>query len=108
MQCPSCGANLEVENELDSFFCKYCGTKIYVTEQDPEIIKAKTSIKLAKEKAELEKVKLQQELDIKKVKLQQELDIKKQENKDGTTIGLLIIGIIFLMYLFIYLLIQSI
>lgn len=97
MQCPGCGANLEVEDELDSFFCKYCGTKIYVAEQDPEIVKAKTSIKLAKDKAEIEKLKLQQEL-----------DIKKQESKDDTRNGLLIFGVLLLMCLYIYLMIQSI
>ena len=28
MECPKCGASLEAEDELDSFFCKYCGAKI--------------------------------------------------------------------------------
>lgn len=23
--CPNCGASLEVEDGLDTFFCKYCG-----------------------------------------------------------------------------------
>ena len=66
MQCPSCGANLEVENELDSFFCKYCGTKIYVAEQDPEIVKAKASVRITNTNAELEHAKMQHELELKK------------------------------------------
>ena len=26
--CPNCGANLSVNENRDSFFCEYCGTKI--------------------------------------------------------------------------------
>ena len=28
LKCPHCGGNLEIEEDLDSFFCKYCGAKI--------------------------------------------------------------------------------
>lgn len=66
MQCPSCGANLEVENELDSFFCKYCGTKIFIADQDHYLINAKARIKELNIKAQSEKLKQENELEIKK------------------------------------------
>lgn len=28
LSCPNCGANLEIEDGIDTFFCKYCGYKI--------------------------------------------------------------------------------
>ncbi|MBQ8572352.1 MAG: zinc ribbon domain-containing protein [Ruminococcus sp.] len=28
MKCPSCGANLEIDNTREFMFCQYCGTKI--------------------------------------------------------------------------------
>ena len=56
LKCPNCGAVLSVEDELDIFFCKYCGTKIIVDGQSDTTIRAKAHIKLAEK--ELEKHKL--------------------------------------------------
>lgn len=28
LKCPHCGGNLEIEEDLETFFCKYCGAKI--------------------------------------------------------------------------------
>ena len=72
LQCPNCGANLEVEDELDSFFCKYCGTKIFIADQHPEIVKAKAAVHIADTNVELEKIRLQHELDLKKFEEEKE------------------------------------
>lgn len=45
MKCPNCGADLEIENGIDSFYCKYCGTKILLEGQDEETLKAKRHAK---------------------------------------------------------------
>lgn len=45
MRCPGCGSELEIENGIDIFYCKYCGNKI-VLEQSDEAIKAKTRAKM--------------------------------------------------------------
>lgn len=42
MKCPNCSANLDVENGIDSFFCKYCGTKILLEGQSQAAYTAKT------------------------------------------------------------------
>ena len=28
LKCPSCGSNLEIEDGLEYFYCKFCGAKI--------------------------------------------------------------------------------
>ena len=33
LNCPRCGAVLEAENGLDTFFCMYCGNKIILSGQ---------------------------------------------------------------------------
>lgn len=33
MNCPACGAKLEVSPELTMLFCKYCGVQIYVDDE---------------------------------------------------------------------------
>lgn len=45
MRCPGCGSELEIENGIDIFYCKYCGNKI-VLEQSDEAIKAKSRAKM--------------------------------------------------------------
>lgn len=59
-KCPNCGATLEVEDSIDTFFCKYCGTKIILHGQSDAAIRAKENIEL--EKQHRETMKLEQEL----------------------------------------------
>lgn len=47
MKCPNCSADLEVENGLDSFYCKYCGTKILLSGQSSAAYAAKTISQIA-------------------------------------------------------------
>ncbi len=41
--CPQCGASLEVENGIDSFYCQYCGAKVVLSNQSDEVVKAKAA-----------------------------------------------------------------
>ena len=45
LHCPHCGARLEVDNGLDTFFCMHCGHKIVLDQQSKEIIRAKVMVK---------------------------------------------------------------
>ena len=33
IKCPNCGANIEIDDVRDSFFCSYCGSPI---QRDPD------------------------------------------------------------------------
>ena len=39
--CPNCGANLNVEEERDTFFCSYCGSKV---EREKKIVDLKALV----------------------------------------------------------------
>lgn len=43
--CPKCGATLEIEDGLDTFYCKYCGNRIVLEGQPKEAYRAKTKVK---------------------------------------------------------------
>ncbi len=53
LKCPNCGADLEAEDGIESFFCKYCGTKILLQGQSNEAIKAKANVQIADKVVEL-------------------------------------------------------
>ena len=42
LSCPKCGGTLEVEDGLDTFFCKYCGNKIVISDLSDAAYKAKS------------------------------------------------------------------
>lgn len=67
LNCPNCNGNLEVEDGLDTFFCKYCGYKIMLEGQSEAAYRAKTRIKgmehderMAEKKYEHERYKIEQ------------------------------------------------
>ena len=63
LKCPNCGADLTVENDLDSFYCKYCGTKLLVAGRDANAIQAKVDLKKAEIEADIAKAKMKHDKD---------------------------------------------
>lgn len=68
LKCPNCDGSLEVEDGLDTFFCKYCGYKILLHGQSDAAYRAKTRVKgmehderMADKKYAHEKYKIEQE-----------------------------------------------
>ena len=61
LKCPNCGANLENEDELESFYCKYCGTKIILANQQPSAIKAKAKIAVTNKLIEQRRYEMERE-----------------------------------------------
>ena len=72
LKCPNCGATLEVEDELDMFFCKYCGTKIIVDGRSDAAIKAKADIKLAEK--DIERRRMEHEFEERKLRTESKSD----------------------------------
>ena len=59
--CPNCGASLEVEDGLDTFFCKYCGYKILLQGQSKAAYDAKVRVKHMEHKERLQEKRDAQE-----------------------------------------------
>ncbi len=45
LQCPNCGGVLDVEDGLDTFFCKYCGHKVIISDLSAAAYNARTKSK---------------------------------------------------------------
>ncbi len=62
LKCPNCGADLEIEDGIDTFYCKYCGHKIVLEGQSDAAYEAKAKVK----EIEHEEKKQKANLDYKK------------------------------------------
>ena len=45
LECPKCNASLEIEDGLDTFYCKYCGTKLLVDGMNSDSLNARLRLK---------------------------------------------------------------
>lgn len=54
LHCPSCGAMVDVPDDIDTFYCSHCGTKLMVSGQDKDTLDAKVRLRIAEKKLDLE------------------------------------------------------
>lgn len=84
LKCPNCDGSLEIEDGIDTFFCKYCGQKIVLEGQSKETIKAKVKIKGFQHVENLQKSMHQHHENIQKSKddlAKYKIDAKAAEDK---------------------------
>lgn len=78
--CPNCGASLDVEDGIDTFFCKYCGYKIMLQGQSKAAYEAKVRVKHMEHKEHLQDKKNAQE--------RYRMESARKEQKWGLIVGL--------------------
>ena len=91
--CPNCGASLEVEDGLDTFFCKYCGYKILLQGQSKAAYDAKVRVKHMEHKERLQDKRDAQE--------RYRMEFKQKDEKRTLAIVFGILGAIIAMCLII-------
>ncbi len=81
LQCPNCGANLDINPSLKQCFCVYCGTKILLHNDNEYIVRIidDAKIKEVELQHDLEVRKLQEQINDQKMQLETESFDKKQE-----------------------------
>ena len=82
LRCSNCGAFLDNEDGLETFYCKYCGTKVIATGQTDAAIRAKADIKLA-------------EMAIKRERQQQEHEERKRQQSNKAIILAFLLFVVF-------------
>ena len=86
LRCPNCDQNLEVEDELDTFYCKYCGGKVMLNDQTR--FQAKMKLK------ELEKQETIARFEMEKERILMEQEKLKMEKDKNIIIRVVIAGTI--------------
>lgn len=89
--CPNCGASLEIEDGIDTFFCKYCGYKILLEGQSKAAYESKVRVKHMEHKEKLQDKKNAQE--------RFRMEFKKKDERKTLAICFGILGGIILMCL---------
>ena len=92
LRCPGCGAELEIENDIDIFYCKYCGNKIMV-EQSDAAVKAKTRAKMVNDISDKAAVYIRERREYKERKKRE--DIKRAMMSIVMLFGVFIFAVIF-------------
>lgn len=77
LNCPNCNGSLEIEDGIDTFFCKYCGNKIVLEGQSKEIINAKVKVKEFQHQENIQKTKN----DLAKYKIDAKTEYDKRTNR---------------------------
>lgn len=86
LKCPNCDAALEIEDGIDTFFCKYCGYKIVLAGMSDASYNAKVQVKAMEHQEKMQDKKYEQE----RFKLNQKEQSKKNDAKRGIIIGAVI------------------
>lgn len=94
LRCPNCNAELNTENDLDTFYCKYCGTKILLVNQSSATIRAKADVHISDTRNQLERERWQHEFEVQKYN-----DKKTADAMDELTRSLIAMAIIGLLIL---------
>lgn len=94
LKCPNCGGDLEIEDGIDTFFCKYCGEKIFLEGQSDSAYEAKVRVKHIEYREKLQDKRNEQERY--KIEIEQKEKSKTFKSKLIIT-GIIAVAIIFIM-----------
>ena len=89
LECPNCNATLDIEDGLDVFYCKYCGTKLLVEGMSGDSLSARVRLK------ELEHEERLREADYDQRRFELEHQSKQKRNK--LKYALILAGILILL-----------
>ena len=90
LKCPNCEGDLQIEDGIDTFFCKYCGYKIVLEGQSDEAYRSKTAVR----GMEHEEKMLDKQISHERYKIE-----KEQEKEKENTKGLLVLFVLFAAFL---------
>lgn len=94
LKCPNCSANLDYEDGMEVLFCKYCGTKILLTDENTYTYKKVDVAEIQKAKNQSKQIDINREIYEQETK-RLEREIEKNE-QSSYTIALLALILLFL------------
>lgn len=88
LNCPNCGAPIEIEDGINTFYCKYCGHKVVLSDIDDSVLNAKMHLKDIEHAEKMQDKRDTQE----RYKIESKNKSERTKNKQKIILG--IIGVI--------------
>ena len=95
LKCPYCGADLEVKDDLDTFFCIHCGGQIIMDGMDNNTV----NLRIKAKEIDYKKYKIDKETQDKRHAREMKLEEKKEANRSERFITVAMVGLIVFMFL---------
>ena len=92
LNCPACGATVEIEQDRKSMFCSYCGSKIYL---DDGVKRVEITKNINYHQTYTDEAKIREHERKEKIQLKQ-LEYEEREKKRNDRVVFICIGILFL------------
>ena len=92
LNCPACGATVEIEQDRKSMFCSYCGSKIYL---DDGVKRVEITKNINYHQTYTDEAKIREHERKEKIQLKQ-LEYEEREKKRNDRVVFFCIGILFL------------
>ena len=92
INCPDCGAHLQVEGKRDTIFCEYCGAKVMLTNDNEYIYRHVDEAEILR--AETEAKRLENERLLKLKEIEKAEEAKKAAEKAKKTRMFICLGIV--------------
>ena len=93
LKCPSCGAQLDYETGMEYIFCKYCGTKILINDENTYTYKTVDYAEIEKAKNESKRISIQEDI-IKREYEKEEKETKRYNKNSLIFAGMLAVFVI--------------
>lgn len=94
VKCPECGASFEIESGRKMAFCTYCGTKIFLNNENEYIIHTIDEAEIKKAEARIKEAEVEHDIRMK------EIEVSKDDSKKSQPLRALffIIGLAFIAF----------
>lgn len=93
LKCPSCGAQLDYEEGMEHIFCKYCGTKILINDENTYTFKNVDYAEIEKAKNESKRISIQEDI------IRREYEKEEKETKRYNKNTVIFVGVLVLLVL---------
>lgn len=98
LKCTNCAAALEIEDGVDTFFCRYCGYKMILVEISEASIRAKVRLKEIEHRERIKDKQYEHE----RYKIDKDEINKKKENRRNFITSVVGISVLFLLLTFLF------
>ena len=101
LKCPSCGANLDYEEGMEFIFCKYCGIKILLNDENTYTLKNIDYAEIERAKNESKRINIQESI------INREYEKEEKETRRYNKNTIIFAGVLVLLILIFFISIKS-